>query len=86
MVQRDSERRKQETVSKLLNSATNATISTIPTMKASLAWNAPIIGVEWPEVVGEYNGTADSEGYVLKDSMTLNASEKDKKLGSLKPV
>ncbi|MDE6075732.1 MAG: dTDP-4-dehydrorhamnose 3,5-epimerase, partial [Clostridia bacterium] len=44
-----------------------------------LAWNDPTIGVDWPEVKGEYKGTADSEGYTLADGTPLNLSEKDKK-------
>ena len=37
------------------------------------------IGIEWPELVGEYNGTASAEGYMLKDGTKLNLSEKDQK-------
>ena len=44
-----------------------------------MAWNDPSIGIKWPELVGEYNGTADSEGYILEDGTVLNLSEKDKK-------
>ena len=42
-------------------------------------WNAPEIGIVWPEVVGDYNGSADSEGYTLADGTALNLSDKDKK-------
>ena len=34
-------------------------------------------------LVGEYLGTADSEGYVMEDGTPLNLSEKDKKWGGL---
>lgn len=47
--------------------------------EGGLAWNDPSIGIKWPELVGEYNGTADSEGYILEDGTVLNLSEKDKK-------
>ena len=48
-----------------------------PGDEGGLAWNDPEIGIEWPEVVGEYKGTASAEGYVLKDGTPLNLSEKD---------
>ena len=47
--------------------------------EGGLAWNDPMIGVEWPEIVGEYQGTASAEGYSLKDGTKLNLSEKDQK-------
>lgn len=47
--------------------------------EGGLAWNDPEIGIEWPEVVGEYNETASAEGYVLKDGTKLNLSDKDQK-------
>lgn len=46
--------------------------------EGGLAWNDPSIGIDWG-VVGEYKGTADSEGYTLDDGTPLNLSEKDKK-------
>lgn len=42
-----------------------------------LAWNDPAIGVQWPEVEGEYMGTASAEGYQLQDGTALILSEKD---------
>ena len=47
--------------------------------EGGLAWNDPSIGIVWPEVVGEYRGSADSAGYTLQDGTPLNLSEKDKK-------
>lgn len=47
--------------------------------EGGLAWNDPQIGIEWPELVGEYNGTASAEGYTLSDGTPLNLSEKDQK-------
>ena len=48
------------------------------------AWNDPEIGIEWPELVGDYNGTALAEGYTLKDGTKLNLSGKDQKGGGVK--
>ena len=48
-----------------------------PNDEGGLAWNDPKIGIEWPEVVGNYNGTASAEGYRLSDGTQLNLSEKD---------
>ena len=52
-----------------------------PNDEGGLAWNDPNIGVVWPEVIGEYRGSADSAGYTLQDGTPLNLSEKDKKWG-----
>jgi dTDP-4-dehydrorhamnose 3,5-epimerase len=49
-----------------------------PGDESGMAWNDPEIGIEWPSVVGEYKGTADSDGYTLEDGTPLNLSEKDK--------
>ena len=50
-----------------------------PNDEGGLAWNDPSIGVVWPEVIGEYRGSADGAGYTLQDGTPLNLSEKDKK-------
>lgn len=50
-----------------------------PNDEGGLAWNDPAIGIKWPELVGEYKGNADSEGYALEDGTLLNLSDKDKK-------
>lgn len=50
-----------------------------PGDEGGLAWNDPSIGIEWPEVVGEYPGNADGSGYALSDGTSLNLSEKDQK-------
>ena len=47
--------------------------------EGGLAWNDPAIGITWPGVVGEYQGSASAEGYTLSDSTPLNLSEKDQK-------
>ena len=50
-----------------------------PGDEGGLAWNDPEIGIKWPELVGTYQGTADSVGYQLADGTALNLSDKDKK-------
>ncbi len=50
-----------------------------PGDEGGLAWNDPAIGIEWPELVGEYKGSASAEGYTLADGTPLNLSEKDQK-------
>ena len=55
-----------------------------PNDEGGMAWNDPEINIQWPEVIGEYNGTANGEGYVLADGTALILSEKDKKWLGLK--
>lgn len=55
-----------------------------PGDEGGLAWNDPEIGIEWPEVVGEYKGSASSEGYSLSDGTKLNISDKDQKWSTIK--
>ena len=50
-----------------------------PNDEGGLAWNDPAIGIRWPQVLGEYPGTADASGYTLDDGTPLNLSEKDQK-------
>ena len=47
--------------------------------EGGLAWNDPAIGIEWPDLVGEYQGSASAEGYSLSDGTPLNLSDKDQK-------
>lgn len=54
-----------------------------PGDEGGLAWNDPEIGIEWPEVVGDYQGTASAETYHLKDGTDLNLSKKDEKWSSI---
>lgn len=51
--------------------------------EGGLAWNDPSIGIKWPEVVGEYGGSASAEGYTLLDGTALNLSDKDQKWPTL---
>lgn len=55
-----------------------------PGDEGGLAWNDPEIGIEWPNLVGKYQGTASGEGYTLEDGTALNLSEKDQKWFGLK--
>ena len=50
-----------------------------PNDEGGLAWNDPSIGIEWPDVIGEYRGSATAEGYSLKDGTKLNISDKDQR-------
>ena len=52
--------------------------------EGGLAWNDPAIGIQWPEVVGQYCGNAAAEGYALSDGTQLKLSEKDQKWLGLK--
>ena len=54
--------------------------------EGGLAWNDPEIGIEWPEVLGEYQGSASAAGYTLVDGTPLNLSEKDQKWAGLKDI
>ena len=54
-----------------------------PNDEGGVAWNDPEIGIEWPNVVGEYRGTASTEGYSI-DGAKLNLSDKDKKWPRMK--
>lgn len=49
-----------------------------PGDESGIAWNDPEIGIEWPELVGEYQGTADATGYALKDGTPILLSERDR--------
>lgn len=51
-----------------------------PDDELGIAWNDPVIGIQWPEVVGRYQGSASAEGYTLTDGTPLRLSEKDQKL------
>ncbi len=45
--------------------------------EGGVAWNDPAIGIEWPELVGAYAGSASGDGYALSDGTPLCLSEKD---------
>lgn len=48
-----------------------------PGDEGGLAWNDPNIGIEWPQVIGNYNGNASSNGYTMDDGTKLNIADKD---------
>ncbi len=50
-----------------------------PSDEGGLAWNDPAIGIEWPSLVGTYQGNAGAGDYHLEDGTKLNLSEKDTK-------
>lgn len=55
-----------------------------PGDEGGLAWNDPEIGIDWPQLEGEYDGTASASGYHLADGTALNLSDKDQKWLGLK--
>ena len=55
-----------------------------PNDEGGLAWNDPEIGIEWPEIIGDYPGSADASGYTLTDGTPLNLSEKDQKWSGIR--
>jgi len=57
-----------------------------PNDEGGLAWNDPEIGVVWPDVIGNYNGTAAANGYAMADGTPLKLSEKDQKWAGLREV
>ena len=50
-----------------------------PNDEGGLAWNDPSIGVQWPQLVGAYAGSASAQGYAMEDGTPLNMSDKDQK-------
>ena len=50
-----------------------------PDDEGGIAWNDPTIGIVWPELKGEYSGSASADGYTLLDGTKLKLSEKDQK-------
>lgn len=57
-----------------------------PGDEGGLAWNDPDIGIEWPNLQGDYKGTPAADGYSLIDGTPLNLSDKDQKWGRLQEV
>ncbi len=55
-----------------------------PGDEGGLAWNDPGIGIEWPELTGDYKGDASGEGYALNDGTKINFSEKEQRWCTLK--
>jgi dTDP-4-dehydrorhamnose 3,5-epimerase len=55
-----------------------------PNDEGGMAWNDPEIGIQWPQVTGDYHGSASGDGYYLEDGTPLNLSEKDKQWMGIK--
>ena len=55
-----------------------------PGDEGGLAWNDPEIGIKWPNVIGEYSGSASPDGYKMTDGTLLNLSDKDKQMKGFK--
>lgn len=50
-----------------------------PDDEGGIAWNDPEIGIVWPELKGDYSGSASADGYTLLDGTKIKLSEKDQK-------
>jgi len=50
-----------------------------PNDEGGLAWNDPVLGISWPEVVGTYAGSASAAGYAMADGTALKLSDKDQR-------
>lgn len=48
-----------------------------------LQWNDPKIGIQWPDVIGDYPGNGNSSCYTMKDGTPLNLNERDENWSSL---
>ena len=57
-----------------------------PGDEGGLAWNDPAIGIKWPEIEGEYKGSASPDSYRMEDGTPLNFSEKDTKWGCIDTI
>ena len=55
-----------------------------PGDEGGLAWNDPLIGIKWPQIIGNYKDSASSSGYVIKNKTYLNISKKDQEWLTLK--
>lgn len=55
-----------------------------PGDEGGIAWNDPEIGIKWPQIKGEYRGSASPEGYMMEDGTPLSLSAKDKEMAGFK--
>lgn len=55
-----------------------------PGDEGGLAWNDPEIAIEWPNLTGEYRGSASPEGYTMEDGTPLKLSDKDREMKGFK--
>ena len=51
-----------------------------------LAWNDPDVGIVWPALIGDYDGTAESYNYKLIDGTKLIISYQDRNWPTLKEL
>lgn len=54
--------------------------------EGGLAWNDPEIGIKWPDIIGDYDGTASAVNYKLVDGTALKLSDKDQKWDILRKI
>lgn len=54
-----------------------------PEDEAGIAWNDPSVGIEWPEIEGEYRGNGSCEEYIMKDGTPLKMNDRDQRWGEI---
>lgn len=54
-----------------------------PGDEGGLAWNDPAIGIQWPEIQGDYPGNATTEGYSMSDGTPLKINDRDQHWSNL---
>ena len=55
-----------------------------PNDEGGMAWNDPEIGILWPGLKGNYDGSCRAAGYTLADGTPLTMSDKDQQWLGLK--
>jgi len=48
-----------------------------PGDEGGIAWNDPAVGIQWPEIEGDYPGSGDASGYRMADGTLLKLTQKD---------
>jgi len=57
-----------------------------PGDEGGIAWNDPEIGIEWPELTGDYPGGPQAGNYRLSDGTPLTLSDKDQRWGGIRDM